>query len=486
MNTQTLTERLTNPNRPVIHLSAECYPVAKVGGLGDVVGALPKYLNKTGIRTWVVMPWYNKPFVHKHTFDLVYSGTFYQGSRELSVQVIKEKSDVLGFELYLVNIPGLLDRDEVYGYADEAEQFIAFQHGTLQWLCESGIDPAVVHCHDHHTGLTPFMMYHCDKFAPLKDVPTVGTVHNGQYQGWMDWNKVTLLPPYESWKWGLLDWDRMINPLAALIKCCTVYTTVSEGYLGELMVQANGLEKLFGMERGKAYGIVNGIDTEVWDTKTDPMLAKNYDVVSVKSGKQANKDTLCSSFRLAADRPLLAYIGRFAGEKGADLLPEIVGNVMNHLDVQFNMVILGSGDTGVQQSLEYLAGQYEGRLGVYIGYQESLAHLIYAAADFLLMPSRVEPCGLNQLYSMRYGTIPIVRSIGGLRDTVRDIGEENGYGLQFLHANAGDATFAIHRAGLLYTENKRLQQLRKQIMKLDFSWDKSATKYIQIYDQITT
>lgn len=486
MNQQTTAERLTHPHRPLIHLSAECYPVAKVGGLGDVVGALPKYLTKTGIRTWVVMPWYKKPFVRQHDFETVYTSSFYQGSREVSVRIIKEKSGVLGFDLYLVNIPGLLDREEVYGYADEADQFIAFQHGVLQWLCDTGITPAAIHCHDHHTGLTPFMMYHCEKFAPLKDVPTVGTVHNGQYQGWMDWNKATLLPPYESWKWGLLDWDRMINPLAALIKCCTVYTTVSEGYLGELMEQANGLEKLFGMERAKGHGIVNGIDTEVWDTKTDPMLAKNYSLVTVKGGKQANKQSLCDTFGLDADKPLLAFIGRFAGEKGADLLPEIVSNVLNHLEVPFNIVILGSGDASVQQSLEYLASQHQGRLGVYIGYQESLAHLIYAAADFLLMPSRVEPCGLNQLYSMRYGTIPIVRSIGGLRDTVRDIAEENGYGLQFLHANAGDATFAIHRAGMLYADSKRLQELRKQIMKLDFSWHQSATKYIQIYDQITT
>jgi starch synthase len=486
MDKQTLSDQLKNPERPLLHLSAECSPVAKVGGLGDVVGALPKYLTKAGIRTWVAMPWYNKPFVHKNQFDVVYNGTFLQGARELHVQVMKEKTNALGFELFLIHIPGLLDRDEVYGYADESDQFIAFQHGVLQWLCDTETIPSVIHCHDHHTGLTPFMMYHCAKFAALKNVPTVGTVHNGQYQGWMDWNKVTLLPPYESWKWGLLDWDRTINPLAALIKCCTAYSTVSEGYLGELTQQANGLERLFDMEKAKSYGIVNGIDTEVWDTKTDPMLAKNYNITSVKAGKQANKDSLCETFGLDASRPLLAYIGRFAGEKGADLLPEIVSNVLNHLEVPFSIIILGSGDPAVQQSLEYLAQQHQGRLGVYIGYQESLAHLIYASADFLIMPSRVEPCGLNQLYSMRYGTIPVVRSIGGLRDTVRDIGEEDGYGFQFLHAHAGDATLAVHRAGALYADNKRLQQLRKQIMKLDFSWDKSAKRYIQIYDHITT
>jgi len=486
MDKLTLSDSLRNPDRPVLHLSAECYPLAKVGGLGDVVGALPKYLARAGIRTWVAIPWYNKPSVHAHQFDVVYKGTFLQGTRELQVQVSKEKTDALGFELFLVRIPGLLDRDEVYGYADDGDQFIAFQHGVLQWLCDTGTLPSIIHCHDHHTGLTPFMMYHCEKFAPLKQVPTVATVHNGQYQGWMDWNKATLLPPYESWRWGLLDWDRMINPLAALIKCCTAYTTVSEGYLGELMHAANGLEALFEIERAKGHGIANGIDTEIWNPETDSMLAKNYNITSVKGGKQANKDSLCGTFGLDPSLPLLAFIGRFAGEKGADLLPEIVSNVLDHLDIRFSVVILGSGDPGVQQSLEYLARQYPGRLGVYIGYQESLAHLIYAAADFLIMPSRVEPCGLNQLYSMRYGTIPIVRRIGGLSDTVRDIGEEDGYGIQFLHANAGDATYAVQRAGRLYADGQRMQQLREHLMKLDFSWDKSAKRYIQIYDHITT
>src|SRR5690606_14054081 len=234
------------------------------------------------------------------------------------------------------------------------------------------------------------------------------------------------------------------------------YTTVSEGYLGELMHAANGLEALFEIERAKGHGIANGIDTEIWNPETDSMLAKNYNITSVKGGKQANKDSLCGTFGLDPSLPLLAFIGRFAGEKGADLLPEIVSNVLDHLDIRFSVVILGSGDPGVQQSLEYLARQYPGRLGVYIGYQESLAHLIYAAADFLIMPSRVEPCGLNQLYSMRYGTIPIVRRIGGLSDTVRDIGEEDGYGIQFLHANAGDATYAVQRAGRLYADGQRM------------------------------
>lgn len=475
------------PSEPkhIIHLSAECYPVAKVGGLGDVLGALPKYLQRAGLHTWVVMPWYNKPFVQQHEFEQVYTGNFQQGSRPLEIQVYREKEDVLGFGLYLIKIPGLLDRDEPYGYADESEQFMAFQHAFLHWITETGIVPDVVHCHDHHTGLVPFLMYNCERFAALRDTPTVGTVHNGQYQGWMDWNKAILLPPFDTWKWGLLDWDRVINPLGALIKCCTVFTTVSTGYLDELMTRANGLERLFVMERARGIGIVNGIDTAVWDPAQDAMLPHHYRIANVQSGKRKNKEFLCEAYGLDPEKPLLAYIGRFAGEKGADLLPEIIENLLRETTVELTIMVLGSGDAQVQASIAYLAEKYAGKLGAYIGYQEELSHRIYAAADFLLMPSRVEPCGLNQLYSMRYGTIPVVRSTGGLRDTVRDISEEGGYGIAFADANAADVVVAVDRAVSLYNDKQRMQKLRKDVMKLDFSWDKSAIKYMEIYQNIT-
>lgn len=467
----------------IIHLSAECYPVAKVGGLGDVVGALPKYLRQAGFDAWVVMPWYNKPFVAEHEVEQVYRGTIHQGSEPLEVEVYREKEDTLGFGLFLIRIPGLLDRDEVYGYADESEQFMAFQHGFLQWITEMAIHPDVIHCHDHHTGLIPFLMYHCSRFSALKQVPTVATVHNGQYQGRMSWNKGILLPTFDTWKWGLLDWDRMINPLAALIKCCWVYTTVSEGYLRELTEQSNGLERLFEMEGEKGVGIINGIDAELWNAATDPMLHRNYGIADVQSGKEANKSILCQAYGLDASLPLISYIGRFAGEKGADLLPPLIEQVLSTDDAPA-MVVLGSGDPAVEEAMRRLAETFRGKLGVHIGYQEQLAHRIYAASDFLIMPSRVEPCGLNQLYAMRYGTVPIVRSTGGLRDTVQDINTEGGYGITFREASIADARKAIDRARRLYPEKKSMQQLRRKIMKLDFSWDRAADRYIRIYEQI--
>src|SRR5690606_36364949 len=203
----------------IYHISAECYPIAKTGGLGDVVGALPKYQNMLGINTSVIMPWYDKAFVKENKFESVYESEIKQGSQTYQFVVLKETENKLGFNLYLVKILGLLDRSEIYGYADESDQFIAFQHALLHWIDDMGVEPDVFHCHDHHSGLVPFFIENSMAFEKLKGIPTLATVHNGQYQGWMDWHKAILMPPFDSEKWGLLGWDGCINSLAALIKC---------------------------------------------------------------------------------------------------------------------------------------------------------------------------------------------------------------------------------------------------------------------------
>src|SRR5690606_6706662 len=262
----------------VFHITAECYPVAKTGGLGDVVGALPKYQTLLGIEAAVVMPWYDRPFVREKKFLKVYESEFKQGSQYYPFAILKEANNVLGFPLYLVKVPGLLDRSEVYGYSDENEQFIAFQHGLLHWISRQKIAPDIFHCHDHHSGLVPFFIENCVDFQSLKGTPTLATVHNGQYQGWMDWHKAILMPQFDSKKWGLLDWNNSINSLAALIKCCWAYNAVSTGYLHELFGEANGLETLFLAEKEKGFGIINGIDEDVWNPSTDPFISQNYNL----------------------------------------------------------------------------------------------------------------------------------------------------------------------------------------------------------------
>src|SRR3982751_5243345 len=248
----------------IFHLSAECYLVAKVGGLADVVGALPKYQNQAGHQAAVVMPYYNRKFVQENEFDTVFVSSTLLGTRRLFFEILKERTDKLGFELYLVKIPGLLDRENVYSYPDEREQFIAFQLAFLDWISYSQQTPDIIHCHDHHSGLVPFLLYHSKLYRRLANVATVFTIHNGQYHGAFSWEYISLLPEIDFTQAGLLDWAGGINPLASAVKCCWRYTTVSPTYLHELTINSNGLEYLFWIESPKGVGIINGIDTEVW------------------------------------------------------------------------------------------------------------------------------------------------------------------------------------------------------------------------------
>lgn len=470
-------------NMTIYHLSMECYPVAKVGGLADVVGALPKYQNKKeGIDAKVVMPWYNKPFVHDHHFDVVFDGYIHQKNKTFSVQVMKEKACVLGFDLYLVKIPGLLDRDNPYGYWDESQQFLAFQHAVLHWLSASGIRPDVLHCHDYHTGLVPFMVENCPEFTLLKGVKTIGTIHNGEYQGQMRWEMIDYFPWINgSTDLRILDWSGWINPLATMIKCCHAFNAVSGGYLEELFQSFKGLENLVRQEHAKAYGIINGIDTEVWNPKTDSFLSYNYDVTDVHEGKWNNKKALCEEYGLNPNLPLFSFIGRFAGEKGADLLPDIVQKSIQQTQGGLNIIILGSGDIHIENRLKEL-NQVFVNFALDLGYKEYLSHKIYASSDFLLMPSRVEPCGLNQMYAMRYGTIPIVRYIGGLRDTVQDV-TSGGAGINFVNAGSDDAVHAMHRALEIYYNEEYRTSLVHTNMNFDFSWEKSAENYLSLYEK---
>nr|WP_314491448.1 glycogen/starch synthase [uncultured Chryseobacterium sp.] len=466
----------------IYHLSTECYPVAKVGGLADVVGALPKYQNKIKeVNAKVVMPWYNKSFVYDHHFEVVFDGFIHQGQNMLQVQVMKEKSDTLGFELFMVKIPGLLDRENPYGYQDESFQFLAFQHGVLHWLSAMQIRPDVLHCHDYHTGLVPFMVEHCPEFQFLKGTKTIGTIHNGEYQGMMPWEMIHFMPAFDHYKWGLLDWNGLINPLASMIKCSHAFTTVSEGYLEELFVSFRGLENLVRDEFGKAYGIINGIDTDVWNPETDSMLDFNFSKKNVLKIKNKNKQKLCREYGLNPDLPLFAFIGRFATEKGADLLPEVIWKSIRQTYGNLNIIVLGSGNSYLENQLKELNYVYS-NFATDIGYKEHLSHKIYASADFLLMPSRVEPCGLNQMYAMRYGTVPVVSYTGGLRDTVKDI-STGGSGLNFTYPGVDDVVHSMVRGLAIYNQKKAMEDLVLSNMNFDFAWEKSAEKYIALYQK---
>lgn len=469
----------------IFHLSAECYPVAKVGGLGDVVGALPKYINKIGHSAKVVVPCYDNKFMHENAFDIVHRGQLKLGHFVFSYAVLRERTNKLGFELYQIAIPDLFDRPNVYSYEDDTERFLAFQIAFLNWLNETNQRPDVLHCHDHHTALIPFMVQHCYNYPNLRQVATVLTIHNGQYQGWFGYDKLHYIPDFDLSKIGYLEWNGTVNPLASGIKCSWKVTTVSPSYLDEISNKANGLENLLRWERPKSSGILNGIDTEVWNPSMDSMLENHYALKDFKKGKSKNKQFLCEQFNLDPVKPLFTFIGRLVGEKGADILPQVFSSAFYHFGTDINILVLGSGDPGVEQELGSLQNFYHGHYNAYIGYNEKLAHIIYAGADFLLMPSRVEPCGLNQMYALRYGTIPIVRRTGGLRDTVLDIGD-GGFGICHNETSVFDVVHSIGRGIDLFNNGKAFDAARKTSMQIDHSWDKAAHNYTTLYQSITS
>ena len=465
----------------IIHVSAECYPIAKVGGLADVVGALPKYQNVEGHETSVIMPYYNIPFTQNNAFESVYNGVIKMDQVAYNFEILKPEKLQLGFDIYLVKIPGVLYKEYVYS-RDDVERFMAFQIATLSWLSVQNGLPQVVHCHDHHTGLVPFMMQYCYDFKQFKEIPSVLSIHNAQYQGWFSHDKINLIPEFDKEHIGLLDWSGNINPLACAIKCAWRVNTVSPSYMEELKENANHLESLLSHEAPKCIGILNGIDTEVWNPEKDSYLVKNYSLQKATSGKKANKKWLCDTFNLDADKPLFAFIGRLVYEKGSDLFPEAFDQILNNEDV--SILLLGSGEQSTEEKLLELKKRFKGTFNAFIGYDEKLSHIIYAGADFLLMPSRVEPCGLNQMYSLRYGTIPVVRSIGGLKDTIVDV-EDGGFGFTHEDATVDQIVAAVKRACLLYKEQKEFKRIIKHIMQIDHSWNRSAVAYINMYESIT-
>lgn len=468
----------------ILHVSAECYPMAKAGGLADVVGALPKYQNALGHTAKVVIPMHRTSFLYNHHWDVVHKGSISFGGQQLDFTVIKEKHNVLQFDLYCIDIYGLLDRQKIYGYDDDAERFLAFQIAVVEWISKWQKRPDVVHVHDYHAGLIPFFLQHCFAYKNLSSIKTVITIHNAQYQGWMEWSKTNLFPEWDTWKAGLLEWNNLINPLACAIKCADKVNTVSPTYMRELVNAANGLESLFNYEIGKCSGIINGIDFSVWNPKTDTLILNNFDVENSKEGKKINKQKLCNDFGFDESLPLFVFIGRLVGEKAADLLPEAISKAFEKFDAKLNFLVLGSGESYIEQALENIHEKWFGYYHSQIEYNEKLSHQMYAGADFLLMPSRVEPCGLNQLYALRYGTIPIVRRTGGLNDTVVDFGDKNGYGICFNHASVDDIVYSIGRALKLYENKDDVFAIRKKMMTINNSWEKSAQEYVDLYNSI--
>ena len=449
-----------------------------------MVGALPIYLPKFGIDASVIIPKYANAWISKQKTKILFESSFILGSEKINFAIEERTGDDLGFTLYFVDIPGKFDRANVYlakdgnAYPDEIKRYISFQRSVLEYLIKGKQSFDLLHCHDHMTGLISFMTKHHKSYKSLKDTPIVFTIHNGQYRGNFDWSNSELLGDYDTEKDGLLDWDGQIHSLATGIKCSWKVTTVSPSYMEELQHDFDNLTSLVRFEKYKSSGIINGIDSNVWDPRTDPLIEKHLKR-SARVFKRENKKVLARDFDFSEKRPLVSFIGRFAYEKSADLLAGAFRQYLKYYDnVQF--FILGSGDKEIEEAIVRLADDHPGNVKAVIAYNEKLAHQIYAASDFILMPSRFEPCGLNQMYAMRYGTIPMVRHTGGLKDTVPDIGD-GGNGISFLRANEEDIIYSLGRAVELYEDKLNFELLINKIMKLDFSWNRSAELYSDLY-----
>lgn len=473
--------------KSVLHISTECYPVAKEGGMADVVGSLPIYQKELGWSPSVVIPRYRLKWFEQNTFRKVHSGSFYMEGNPVLFDVYKANQTELAFELYCIDIPGRFDRNSIYlapnghGFLDEPERNVSFQRSVLQWLRDSKLQVDIIHCHDHQVGFIPFMMKKVAEFEALKSIPVVYTIHNGAYNSRYPWYKRDLLPEFPGFNNHFIDWSGNIDSVSSAVRLADHVNTVSPNYLEELKWSLDALKYMIDKHPERFSGILNGIDSNEWDPKKDSMLAATFQN-SWDQFKKANKNEVIGGLYQVDSIPLISFIGRFAHQKGADLLAPAIERILAKFGF-VNFYILGSGDKYIEHKVNELRARFSERVACYIGYNEALAHKIYAASDFIIMPSRFEPCGLNQMFAMRYGTLPIARKTGGLKDTVVDF-MEGGTGIAFDYDSIDDLVHAMARALQLYKDTKSFKKVRSLAVKQDYSWTKSAEIYLNIYNSL--
>ncbi len=473
----------------ILYVTSEAVPFCKTGGLADVAGSLPPSLAANGDRVSVILPlyetvkdkWGDRLHFEKWTFvrlawRSVYCGLF---------SVERE-----GVTWYFVDNESYFRRSDLYGYYDDGERFAFFSRAVTELLRSLPEKPDVVHCNDWQSALVP--VYIRDEAVRndfYKSIRTVITVHNIEYQGRYGRETVEdLFGLDRGWfDGGTIEFGGDVNLLKGGIVTADAVTAVSPTYAQELKCAyfAHGLENVMRMSEGKLHGVLNGIDMKRYDPAHDESLAAPYSADDL-TGKRQDKAALQKLLGLkeAPGTPILAMVTRLVSHKGLDLVCETLDTVMEK-DVQF--VVLGKGDAKYETFFEYARARYGARMAVHLGYSEELAMQIYAGADLFLMPSKSEPCGLSQMIAMRYGTVPIVRETGGLKDTVRAYEAWNsaGNGFTFANYNAGDMCHVVCQAIDLYHNNRDVYALlQKRGMTADFSWKRSAQAYRDIYSSI--
>lgn len=482
-------------NIKVLFLSPEATPFAKTGGLADVTGALPGALKRLGVDVRLVLPLYR--MVREGGFEshpLLKGLKIPLGNQLLQADVLETKTQE-GIPVCLVEREDLFDRPNLYGnamgdYYDNLERFTFFAHAALRIAEILSFKPDLIHCHDWQTGLVPALLkgpYR--ESSPLGGTPTVFTIHNLGYQGLFPLEKLPLISlSSESFfhPEGLEYWGRI-----SLLKSGIVYseaiTTVSPTYAKEIQTPEFGLgmDGILYRRRAALHGILNGVDYRIWDPSRDHHLPARYSPRTM-AGKRLCKESLIQEIELSpslSDRPLMGMISRLDTQKGLDLLVKILDDILS-LDV--GLVVLGSGDEHIQQIIQEAAKRHSGQVGIKIGFDEPLAHRIMAGVDIFLIPSRYEPCGLTQMYALKYGTVPVVRATGGLEDTIVsfDPHTREGNGFKFGPYEPKAFLGAIREALECFQDSKRWKKLIANGMKADFSWDRSARTYLELYESI--
>ena len=467
----------------ILYAASEALPFIASGGLADVAGALPAALNRTGQDCRVVLPLYKgiKPeFRPEMTF--LTNFTVEVAWRKQYCGVFQTEKN--GVTYYLLDNEYYFGRDGLYGFYDDAERFIFFSRAVLEMLRHVDFKPQVINVNDWQTALVPvyynvFYRYQ----AGYEDIKTVFTIHNIQYQGKYGLeiiNELIGIPLYHS---NLLEYDGCVNMIKAAIETADKITTVSPSYAWEILDPwySHGLDKILVHKQYKLCGFLNGIDVESYDPETDPLIPANFSTAD-KKGKAVCKQQLLAEQGLQeGNEPVIGIVTRFVAHKGLDLIKSVFEDI---LSLGYKVVILGSGEKIFEDFFNEMAWRHKDRVSVTLGFIPELARKIYAGVDMFLMPSQSEPCGLAQMVALRYGTIPIVRETGGLRDSVTDCGGKGGNGFTFKTYNACDMLDACRRAREYYDKRMQWGKLVSHAMRQDFSWARSAELYLGLYREL--
>lgn len=482
------------PRRSVAFIGSECYPFVKTGGLGDVMSALPKSLAKLNIDVKVIIPRY-KCIPQKFQEKMEYRGSFDMNlcsdGKQYYVGIMEYQEDGVVYDF--------IDNDEFFSWGnpytnliDDIPKFCYFAKAALAALNCLNWTPDVVHCHDWQAALVPLYLRTCFQDTDVGRAISVLTIHNLKFQGIYDRKKIQYwsgLPDYVFNKDCMIQNWLDANMLKGGIAYSNKVTTVSNTYAWEIQTEeyGEGLAEHLRYHNNKILGIVNGIDTDIWNPATDKLLAADYDEKSAIKNKKVNKKALQESLGLDVDehKMVIGLISRLTNQKGLDLVNDVIPGIM---DEHTQVVVLGTGDSQYENTFRYYENKYKGNFCAYIAYNENVAHNIYAGCDALLVPSRFEPCGLTQLIAMRYGAVPIVRETGGLKDTVQpyNMFENIGNGFTFDRYESGLLYDAINRAKTLYFENRKSwDDMVIRDMDKDVSWEKSAKQYKDMYVGLT-